>query len=84
MAEQSWVVDAFRAVVRRPSLWPTAIRQVVRLAEPGWWRRRPYLPLPSPGYLELRIVTMYGGDGTAGIDPDDVVTWLRWCRATSR
>lgn len=67
------------AVAARPWLWPTAARQVVVLARAGWWRRRPWLPLPDPAYLAFRLETMYGGrapEPRAG----DVVGYLRWCR----
>lgn len=84
MPDRTWITGALMAVLRRPLLWPTALGQLVRLAAPGWWRRRPFLPLPAPGYLHLRIVTMYGGDGTRPIEPDDLVTWLHWCRANAR
>lgn len=81
MSDRTWVYRTLVAVAAHPGLWATAVVQVIRLAEPGWWRRRPFLPLPSPGYLHLRVVTMYGGDGSRPIEPADVVTWLRWCRA---
>ena len=73
--------SAILAVLRRPSLWWTALVVVVRLAPDGWWRRPPFLPLPDPSYLRFRGVTAYGGDGSAPMDPDDLVTYLRWCRA---
>ena len=50
---------------RHPSLWATAVRQALRLAAPGWWRRRPFLPLPAPDYLRFRLQTAYGGTGDA-------------------
>ena len=84
MSERTWLVSAVLAVLRHPSLWTTALAQLVRLAVPGWWRRRPFLPLPSEGYLHLRFTTMYGGDGTGPLDPEDLITWLRWCRGTVR
>lgn len=70
------------AVLLRPGLWSVAVRQVLRLAEPGWWRRFPPLPLPPPGYVHFRLVTAYGGDGSArGAElARDAVTYLRWCR----
>lgn len=68
------------AIVRRPRLWPTAIRQMRRLAPPGWWRRRPFLPVPSGEYLAFRLQTQYG-DADHPWDPDDVVGYLEWCRA---
>jgi hypothetical protein len=68
------------AVVARPRLWLTAVVELVRLAPAGWWRRRPFLPRPDPGYLRFRMQTMYGD---AGHDPEpaDLVTWLEWCRS---
>lgn len=75
-----WAVAAARAVARHPTLWPTAVRQALVLAAPGWWRRRPYLPLPAPDYLRFRLQTAYGGAGDRAPDPADVVTYLHWCR----
>ncbi len=72
------------AVVVRPRLWPTALRQVGRLARPGWWRRAPFLPLPDPDYLGFRLETQYGGDGAAAADPLDLVRYLSWCRDQER
>jgi hypothetical protein len=69
------------AVLRRPALWPTALRQAWVLADPGWWRRPPFLPLPPADYMRFRLQTAYGGDGTGPVVPDDLVAYLRWCRA---
>jgi hypothetical protein len=67
------------AVVRRPSLWPTAIRQLRRSARRGWWRRPPFLPLPSADYIRFRLLTQYG-DTAATPTADDVVAYLQWSR----
>lgn len=72
-------------LLRRPGLWPVAVRQAAVMAAPGWWRRAPFLPLPSPDYLRFRLVTAYGGDGkVAGSDApalgEDLVAYLAWCR----
>lgn len=75
-----WLLPAVPALLRRPGLWPTALRQAVRLAPRGWWRRPPFVPRPDPDYLKFRLVTMYGGDGDAPLDPDDLIAWLVWCR----
>ena len=75
----SWA-GAVLAVAVRPSLWGVAARQALVLAEPGWWRRRPHLPLPPAGYLAFRSQTAYGGEGDRPPAPQDVVTYLRWCR----
>jgi hypothetical protein len=71
------------AVVARPSLWPAAARQALRLARPGWWRRQPFLPAPDPAYLAFRLETQYG-DPRARPVPADVVAYLCWCRAQDR
>ena len=65
------------AVALRPALWRTALDQMTLMARPGWWRSRPYLPLPDPDYLRFRLHTAYGGDHPP--DPADVLAWLRWC-----
>lgn len=70
------------AVVRRPQLWWTTVRQVRVLARPGWWRRPPFLPLPAPNYLRFRLQTAYGGDGTEPVRDEDLVSYLQWCRAS--
>lgn len=66
------------AVLRHPALWPTAVRQLRRTARRGWWRRPPFLPLPSADYVRFRLLTQYGD--TAAPTHDDVVSYLRWCR----
>jgi len=74
------LVRALVAVVRRPSLWATGVRQLLVLAPPGWWRRAPWLPLPDAAYLRFRMQTMYGDDGHEP-EAEDLITYLRWCRA---
>ncbi len=65
----------------RPTLWSTAVTQMLRLATPGWWRHTPFLPLPSPDYLRFRLVTMYGGTGDGEPEVADLIAYLQWCRA---
>jgi hypothetical protein len=67
------------AVARHPTLWPVAVRQWRRTTPRGWWRRRPYLPVPSKEYLRFRLLTQYG-DSEASASPADVVNYLAWCR----
>ena len=66
------------AVARRPRLWGTALRQWRRTTPRGWWRHRPFLPVPSAGYLHFRLVTQYGS-AEHRIEPDDVLNYLAWC-----
>jgi hypothetical protein len=67
------------AVVAHPALWSTAWRQARRLAPAGWWRRRPYLPIPSADYLAFRLQTQYG-DSQRAPTSQDVVNYLAWCK----
>ena len=83
-AQRRWALAATAAVARHPSLWLAGARQVRVLAAPGWWRRAPFLPLPSPDYLRFRLQTAYGGAGDRAPEPDDIVTYLRWCRSLGR
>jgi hypothetical protein len=75
---------AVLAVLRSPRLWPTALRQARRLAAPGWWRRRPFLPVPPVTYRHFRLVTQYGDHAPREISSRelgrDVVNYLSWCR----
>lgn len=70
------------AIAARPWLWFVALRQASTLAEPGWWRRFPPLPVPPTSYLHFRLVTAYGGDGSCSPAElaRDVVAYLQWCR----
>ncbi len=80
------IAVVMRAIALHPTLWPSALGAVLRLARQGWWRRPPFLPLPGEAYWRFRMVTVYGGpdDGrtTSGVGPtaEDVTAFLRWCR----
>ncbi len=75
-----WVLRAALAIVVRPDLWATAIRQVLVLSADRWWAHAPFLPVPDPAYLRFRLQTAYG-DAEISPAPRDVVTYLHWCRA---
>jgi hypothetical protein len=66
-------------LLRRPGLWTTAGRQMRRTAAPGWWRRRPFLPVPSGDYLRFRLVTQYGSADHRP-EAEDVLNYLTWCK----
>jgi hypothetical protein len=82
-AQLSQLGQAAPAVLRHPSLWPTAVHQLWVLAAPGWWHRAPFLPLPDPEYLEFRLLTQYG-DAHHPIEAQDLIDYLRWCRRYRR
>ena len=67
------------AVAKRPDLWGEAVRSAVAMSARGWWRRRPFLPVPEPRYLAWRTATAYGTADT-DIDPNDLVAYLEWRR----
>jgi hypothetical protein len=66
-------------VLGRPALWLTALRQWRRTTPSGWWRQRPFLPVPSGDYLTFRLITQYG-DANHRVEPVDVLNYLAWCR----
>jgi hypothetical protein len=72
-----------RAVLRRPDLWWSALGALRRLAVPGWWKSPPYAPRPDRRLWDFRMVTAYGS-ADADPEPDDVISFLEWCRSTSR
>lgn len=76
-----WAVS--RVLLVRPWLWPTACAQAARLARANWWRQPPFLPLPSADYLRFRLQTAYGDDAREPL-PEDLLTYLHWCRAWGR
>ncbi len=69
----------FVAVLCRPSLWATALTQVVRLTPRRWWARAPFLPVPTREYIRFRVLTQYGERGHT-LDVVDVLSYLRWLK----
>lgn len=66
-----------RYLARHPSDVPVVARAGWRLRANGWWRRRPFLPLPDPSYWRFRLVTATGSpDGS--LDVHDVIAAARW------
>lgn len=81
MPRRSGARSAAGAVLSRPRLWPAAVRQARALVPPGWWRRRPFLPVPDRDWVRFRMATAYG-DGTAPVDVDDLLAFLAWTHTT--
>lgn len=74
------MIPIVAAVARHPRLWPVAARQWRRTTPTGWWRRPPFLPVPSREYIRFRLLTQYG-DSEARASSVDVVNYLTWCRS---
>ena len=73
---------ALRAMLR-PVLAIDLLRVAWRFRRRAWYRRLPFLPLPSPSYLRWRMYTAYG-DERAVPPPADVERYVRWARALPR
>ncbi|MEE8193584.1 MAG: hypothetical protein V3T74_12630 [Gemmatimonadales bacterium] len=67
-----------RAVIN-PRLALDLLRTVWAFRARGWYRRPPFLPLPSREYIRWRMHTAYG-DEEAVPPPEDVVRFARWRR----
>lgn len=63
--------------LRRPSTGVALLTVAWRFRRRGWWRRVPFLPLPSRDYLRWRMHTAYG-DADIVPPADDVVRFARW------
>jgi hypothetical protein len=49
----------------------------------GWWRQRPFLPVPDEAYWKFRMVTAYGApDATPSVE--DLIAAARWSRTQRR
>lgn len=63
--------------VRHPSLAVALVRTLWRFRRRAWYRRFPFLPLPSRPYLRWRMHTAYG-DHEAVPPAEDVERFARW------
>jgi hypothetical protein len=67
---------ALRAL-RSPSLAADLLRVAWRFRVRGWYRRPPFLPIPSRDYVRWRMYTAYG-DYDAVPPAEDVIRYARW------
>lgn len=69
--------------LRRPGAIPPAILAAWRFRARDWYRRPPFVPLPSRRYLAWRLETAYGT--AAAVPPTaELERYLRWSRAAAR
>lgn len=74
---------AVSVAVRHPSVTGEALRTLLAMAPRGWWRHRPFLPVPAPDYMAWRSETAYGARD-AGTPEDDLYQYLVWRRRQRR
>ena len=73
---------ALRAL--RHPLTGLALLQVAwRFRRHDWYRRAPFLPIPSTEYMRWRMHTAYGDEGAVP-PPEDVVRYARWATRGER
>ena len=77
MLKGRWLFTLLFALLRKPSLWFTSIKQIFILAKNRWQLTPPFLPFPSSDFLEFRIIT-YQGEAEKLPDVDVVIRWLTW------
>jgi len=63
--------------LRRPRLLPHLLGAAWAFRSRDWYRRPPFLPLPSAQYLRWRMETAYG-DPDAVPPEDELVAFLEW------
>lgn len=71
------------AVGRRPELWGEGVRALIAVAPRHWWKKPPYMPRPDDAYMSWRTATAQGS-ADAGIQPAELVAYLRWRRQQHR
>jgi hypothetical protein len=68
-------------ILRSPSHWIPTLQATRAMAPAGWWRHRPFLPLPAEDYWRFRLQTFQGGDGTTPPTPEEFLEVVEWFRA---
>ena len=81
MAPPAWTV--FRAALSRPAMIADLFSAAWAFRRRDWFKRPPFLPLPSAGYLRWRMETAYG-DPEAVPPVYELHRFLRWARQTRK
>lgn len=61
----------------RPGLWPAMLSAAWAFRAKQWYRRPPFLPVPSREYVRWRLETAYG-DPEAVPPADELARFLQW------
>lgn len=85
MTSTTTLVQLLKQAAGRPGLLVAMLRAAWRFRARGWWRRPPFLPLPPREYLEWRMHTAYGDDGSpTGAELDRYLRWANDMYSTRR
>ena len=66
-----------KIAIRRPWLIPAMLATAWAFRANRWYRRPPFLPLPSKAYMKWRMETAYG-EGDIAVPSGDLARYLRW------
>lgn len=67
----------FLIALKRPRLWPALVSAAWAFRPRGWYRKAPFLPLPSKPYMRWRLETAYG-DPEAVPPADEIERFVTW------
>ncbi len=73
----SMYIGLVKVAMRRPWLIPAMLATAWAFRANRWYRRLPFLPIPSKAYMRWRMETAYG-DGSAVVPSGDLERYLRW------
>lgn len=63
--------------LRRPRLWPALLSAAWAFRSRDWYRKAPFLPLPSKAYMRWRLETAYG-EPDAAPPADEIARFVTW------
>ena len=70
-------------VLTRPRLWPALLSAAWAFRPRGWYRRPPFLPVPSRTYMRWRLETAYG-EPDAVPPADEIERFVTWSAGMRR
>ena len=76
-----------RILIANPTLIPAALAVGWRLRRRHWYRRFPFLPLPSARYLRWREETAFGSEASgeaSGPTAEEFKDYLLWAKRFRR
>jgi hypothetical protein len=73
-----------RLALRNPRLIPPLLAAGWRFRRRDWYRKPPFLPIPTQAYVEWRMYTAYGSEGApTAADFERYLRWTHWMNRTA-